>query len=195
MAPGGSLKKPEADGQATWDYPSVRAEYVSFYGQENYVEWLVKAGEYLRSCWHAEDDHLKGRPLTVEDEEITKPLWDAYSRDDLDRQQLTALQHLEAYVQERVDADRQKRVPKTFVTLVLEWMGSAIVGALTLGAIAAFFVYVAPGAAVWAKRELISMSEKIDAEGNAQAKANAQAQAGSQGQADTGAPPATPSRT
>lgn len=161
MAPGGSLKRPAADGQATLDYPDVRAAYVSHYDKDDYVEWLVKAGEYLRCCWHAEDEFLEGRPLTVEDEPRTKHLWDAYSRDDLDAQQVVALQHLEAYVQERIRADRIKKMPINALQVVGGWIGSALVGALTLGVAAAAFVYLAPGAALWAKDELTGMSEKL----------------------------------
>lgn len=161
MAQGGDLRKPIPDGQGTVDYPEVRNTYVSFYDQENYVEWLVKAGEYVRCCWHAEAALLDGAPLTVKDEERTSGLWDAYSRDDLDQQQETALNHLEVYVQKRVKQDRWRRSPRRFILTVGEWALSAVVGTATLGFLAFMVVNWLPSAALWAKKELDDASRML----------------------------------
>lgn len=161
---GGKSTKPGASGQAKVDYPTVRLNLLSSYDSDEYVEWLVQAGEYVRSCWQSEHDFLNGQPLKAADEEQTAHLWDEFSVDDLTTQRSNALIALKRYRRKRFLEDLTVTGGWTAIKWIVVQMIAGILGAIAVVAFCLLVVMTAKPVAEWAAGEIKDAASKLEKE-------------------------------
>ena len=139
------------------DTPATKAD--------EYVKWLVQAGEYVRACWQSEHHEMSGQPL---DENRTWALWDAYCEDDIEDQATRALTEPKNYSRRRALGD-WIAVGAIFSPKWL-WNGmrwhfvalwSGFIGALGLVLICAFFIFSFQPTARWAASEMRDALDRI----------------------------------
>jgi hypothetical protein len=76
---GGTPRRAEPRDFERINYQDLRLSLLSEWKDcEEEVEWLIRAGAYLRACWLAEAHEMGDQPL---DEDRTKHLWDEFSRE------------------------------------------------------------------------------------------------------------------
>lgn len=121
---------------------------------DEYVRWLVQAGEYLRVCWQSEHLEMGGIPL---DENRTWPLWDAYTEDDLAEQAGRSLRELRNYSRRRSLEEYGALAAifaPTWLLKGLRWHWNALwggfVGAVGVVLFCALVILVARPVAIWA---------------------------------------------